>query len=258
MDIVKVNNSNKDEYWDFISRDPVTYFFEMEEFKTKFDTSNFWLAKQDEKILGSMFYNSVKALRIYGDNKVVEEFLKIIDFTPKFLNIPELAHVLISKYIAKSKKSLNMICLIKQKVGLIDNPSHFCFKLNKKQIEEALTVFKAAEPEDWENSKTEDLPFDDKNIWYGIKKDDKLVSVCWNQILEAGSHIAFLATHPDHQHQGLATSILNFALRESFQYNDLSVIHVREDNSYALQCYTNAGYEAKMWYIVIIEPKLVH
>jgi ribosomal protein S18 acetylase RimI-like enzyme len=257
MEIVKVDKSNKDEYWNFISQDPVTYFFEMDDFNANFDTSIFWLAKQEEKIVGSMFYNKTKVLRIYGNNDIVEEFLKIVDFSPKYLDIPEIAHTVIPKYIAESEKRINMIRLIKQKVGIIDNPSHFCFKLSKNQIQEALNVFKAAVPEDWENSKIEDLPFDEKNIWYGIKQDNKLVSVCWNQILEAGSHIAFLATHPDYQHQGMASSILHFALRENFQYNDLSVIQIREDNEYALQCYTNAGYEAKMWYIVLKEPKFI-
>ena len=164
MEIQKIEESNHSEYWDFISGDTASNFFEIYEFTNNFASTNFWMAKHAGQIVGSMYFNKSGTLRLLGNNDVIAEFMKIIDFTPKYLNLPSSASNLIPVCVVDFKKRLNMIRLTKQKIGLLGKPAHICIKLTKNQMKNALNVFKAAEPEDWENSNPEDHPFDKKNV----------------------------------------------------------------------------------------------
>ena len=46
MEIQKINETNRDKYWNFISQNPITYFFEIRDFRLNYESSNFWIFKQ--------------------------------------------------------------------------------------------------------------------------------------------------------------------------------------------------------------------
>ena len=256
MEIQKINEFNREEYWKFISNDPVTYFFEMRDFMLNFETSDFWMSKENGMITGSMYCNEAKSMRLYGNQDTIVNFIKNMHDIPKYMNFPEGSNKIISMLVKNQKKRLDMIRLFMRKSEFHGKSTHICFKIKKGEMEEVLDVLKAAEPGDWMQSTVDDLSVDEENIWYGIRQDARIVSVCWVQMYSHGGHVAFIATHPDYQNHGLASSILNYSLLHTFMEHELSIIHVRENNANALHCYLKVGYKEKLRYTVLIDPEM--
>jgi ribosomal protein S18 acetylase RimI-like enzyme len=251
------SEKDKKQLWDFINKKKSDFFFEIQDFSNNFSETQFWFAKDDNEIIGLMTYNKAQTLRIFGDIKVVENFIKLIEFTPKYISFPKVANDIIRNYVQSEGKRLNMIRLILDKTEISSTNDFEFINLKKDNMNNALAVFQAAEPEDWLSSQADNLPFDKMNLWYGIKKDEQLVSVCWNQIYHHGGHIAFIATHPNHQRKGYATALVSYALIETFKASDFAIIHVREDNIPALHTYRKIGYKDYMEYIVLCNPVMI-
>jgi GNAT superfamily N-acetyltransferase len=251
-----LSEDDKNKLWDFIKNKKDDFFFEIQEFSNNFTETKFWLAQEKDLVVGLMCYNKTRTLRIFGDVDIVESFIKSIDFTPKYISIPREAEHIIRNYVQSEGRRLDMIRLILDKTKITADNIYDCLTLEKKDMNNALTVFQAAEPDDWSSSQAENLPFDEMNLWYGIRKDEQLVSVCWNQTYQHGGHIAFIATHPDHQKRGYATALVNHTLNETFKVTDFAIIHVREDNMPALHTYRKIGYKDHMKYLVLCDPVL--
>ncbi|MHA1309139.1 MAG: GNAT family N-acetyltransferase [Candidatus Heimdallarchaeota archaeon] len=256
MKITEIDDTSKNQLWAIIGKNKADFFFEIREFEYNFSDTRFWIAQKKGIIVGTMFFDKAKTLRIFGPNEVVSRFLEFIDFTPRYLSVPDTFLELIPNFVNSEKRRLFMNRLVMQKTN-IELRKRFVFDhLNKDDLKNALTIFQAAEPDDWSSSEADKLPYDAINQWYGLKGNDQFVSVCWNQIYQHGGHIAFIATHPNHQNKGYASALITFTLNETFQTNDFAIIHVRMDNEPALHIYRKMGYKDHLSYIVLCEPEL--
>ncbi|NHJ04280.1 MAG: GNAT family N-acetyltransferase [Candidatus Heimdallarchaeota archaeon] len=259
MLIKEITETGRNHLWDLIGNNSVDYFFYIREYLNNKSENRFWIATKNNQFLGIMCLDGAKTVRMSGSNEVVENFLKLLDFVPRYINLPFIATELIPKYVKSEKRRLKMLRLILYKRDFSPSSKKQNYiHLGKKDMVEALEVFKAAEPEDWSTSEADKLPFDEINQWYGLRVEGKLTSVCWNQIYPHGGHIAFIATHPNFQNRGYATALVNFALEETFKTKDLAIIHVREDNEPALHTYRKIGYKDHLIYTVLCEPELKH
>ena len=257
MYINELSYEDKNELWDYIGKNKTDFFFEIREFTTNFAKTRFYLAKEGNQKIGLMCYNQAGTLRLFGSIDTVKEFFSLIDFTPKYLSVPIEFESFLPSFIKSEKRRLNMLRLVKQKSDVQLNSKISVVNLEKKQMQEALEVFQAAEPEDWLSSEAEKLPFDEINQWYGIQKTGKFVSICWNEIYPHGGHIAFIATHPHHQRRGFASTLIKYSLAETFKQSEFAIIHVRKDNFPALTAYRKLGYLDHMNYLVLCDPKLL-
>ena len=72
--------------------------------------------------------------------------------------------------------------------------------------------------------------------------DKKIVgySVVW--IIFGEFHIANIAIHPDHQHKGLGSYLLNEVLHKAFGL-EYAILEVRENNLNAIRLYEKFGFE---------------
>ncbi|MFW9965173.1 MAG: GNAT family N-acetyltransferase [Candidatus Sifarchaeia archaeon] len=221
-----------------------------------FPKTRFWLASNREQIKGAMYYNEAQTLRIFGSPDAVEVFLEDINITPKYISLQDESLDILARFVESERKRLMMYRLVMSKKELLVSSAHNIRKLEKQDLQNAFAVFRAAESEDWGTTDSVNLPFDDNNRWYGLEKNGVLVSVCWNQVYAHGGHVAFIATHPEFQNQGFASSLLKYALSDNFRRNDFSVIHVREDNGPALHCYEKIGYRKHFRFSTLVEPRM--
>lgn len=256
MRISEIKTENKEQLWDYISNNKANFFFEILEYVNSFSETRFWFAQEQDKIIGTMFFDKAKTLRIFGPNKIVNRFFDLVDFTPKYLNVPLTFLDQLPNFVHREKRRLLMNRLVMEKTKIDLRKGYIFDHLNKDDLVDALNVFQAAEPDDWSSSEADKLPYDATNQWYGIRDNNQLVSVCWNQLYQHGGHIAFIATHPNHQNKGYASSLITFALNETFETNDFAIIHVRMDNDPALHTYRKMGYKDHLNYIVLCEPDM--
>ncbi len=256
MNIIKVTEEYRDFLGEFIFNKKAEYFSHIREFQNNYSNSQFWLAMDDNEIQGTMFYNKAGTVKMRGSNVIIDAFFKQLKSTPKYIDIPTSALEIAQKYIKSEKKRLNMIRLIMDKTDFTFDEIPEILVLEKQDLKRALVVFQAAEPDDWQDMDVDKLPFDNKNQWYAIESNDQLVSVCWNQIYNHAGHIAFIATHPDHQRKGYASALIKYTLNETFKQTDFAVIHVMKENVVAVNTYRKLGYLDHVNYIVFCEPEL--
>ena len=256
MNIIKVTEELKEKLGKHIHKNKADYFTHIREFENNFSDSHFWLALEEEKIIGTMLFDKAGTAKMRGSKEIVDAFFKKLESIPRYINVPHESSDLITKYVASEKRRLHMIRLIMEKQAVTLKEGYEIIHLKKEDMKNALKVFQAAEPEDWKNSEADKLPFDDLNQWYAIEKDGQLVSVCWNQLYNHAGHVAFIATHPDHQRKGYASALIRYTLNETFNKTNFAVIHVREDNIPALNAYRKLGYKDHSNYLILCEPEM--
>ena len=255
MKILELSDKNKNELWEYIGENQEDFFFEIREFTTAFNKTRFWFAKEGDQIVGLVCYNKAGTLRIFGSKEIVKQFLAKIDFVPSYLSVPIDSQIFLPNFIKGEERRLDMFRLTIKKKN-IELSCQSIINLEKKDMQEALEVFQAAEPDDWSSTNADKLPFDEINQWYGVRKDGRFVSICWNEIYSHGGHIAFIATHPDYQRKGYASALIKYSLKETFEQTELAIIHVRKDNLPALSAYRKLGYLDHMNYLVLCKPEL--
>lgn len=253
MEIIPIDLKNKAEFFQYIHHDVITYFSFIHELQFNFQKTRFWIAKKETKIAGCMFHTGISA-RMLGTDEAVEIFFKFLKDFPKFISLSASAHKIATKYIKSQAKTFKMHRLFMRKTKLKQINKHNVTILQKKNLAAGLEVFRVVEPENWNNQSLKDLKYDSENIWYGIEKDGLFVSICWNQIFNHGGHIAFVATRPEYQNQGMATELITFALTQNFKKNTLSIIHVSAENSPAYDLYQKLGYSTAFTLSIYINP----
>ena len=256
MRITELKEEHKETLWNLLKNNPAEFFFFHYDYSYNLNDVQFWIALKEDTIIGLMCLNKEGTVRMYGSSDIIEKFFEKLENTPRYISIPEASKHLIPNYVKSEKKRLIMhrLALIKKDISLTNKFT--IIQLKKEDMKQALQVFKAAEPEDWMKTEAESLAFNQQNQWYGVKIEGRLASVCWNQVYTHGGHIAFIATHPEHQNQGLATELMKFVLKENFNVNDLSILHVSDDNKPALHIYLKLGYKQLFTSIVLCEPEM--
>ncbi len=248
-----MRENNRKYLWDLIKDQSADLFYFIHNYQNNFENSKFWIVFDHDQPNGIVLYDG-QTLKISGSPMAVDLFLESIDFNPKYINIPRISTEVALNHIESSKRKLDMIRLTMKPQYFGNLNGEGFTSLNVEELGEALFVFQKASPEDWSSTTVSDLQCDTVNRWYGIRINENLVSVCWNQFYHHGGHVAFIATHPDFQNQGNATFLLKLVLTENFKENNFAIIHVREENTSAYHCYVKVGYQEHCRYTVFCEP----
>lgn len=91
-------------------------------------------------------------------------------------------------------------------------------------------------------------PFDARTIefgsYYGIFENNKLVAMTGQRLhVENYSEISAVCTHPDHTGNGYAFSLLQHQLQIILNGKQIPFLHVRDDNTRAIQLYERLGFK---------------
>ena len=81
------------------------------------------------------------------------------------------------------------------------------------------------------------------SFWLGIKSGGRLVSFGYATVTPVVSHVTWIATHPEWQNRGYATSIVSSLLEECLRKSSGVIIYVMDHNETAKAVYLGVGFK---------------
>jgi ribosomal protein S18 acetylase RimI-like enzyme len=114
--------------------------------------------------------------------------------------------------------------------------------LSMSDLDEIVSLFQAAYPENWFDPRLLDT-----NQYYGIRESGKLVSVAGVHVYSRRYRVAAIGnitTHPEYRGKGYGTAVTTRVCRSLLREIDHLGLNVKVDNTNAIRCYENLGFEA--------------
>jgi ribosomal protein S18 acetylase RimI-like enzyme len=234
----------------FLREDPFLHLYSLGDLDDFFWPDTEWIAlRSDRKIISIVLvYNDtggpvLLALNHKKSLSELKDLPSLAEQLPAEMNghLTDDFRILLSRdYIITSPKS-------HYKMGLTDHSflhktdTSDVIRLSKDDLDEILSLFQYSYPENWFNKRMLET-----RHYYGIRADRKLVSVAGVHVYSEKYGVAALGnitTHPDFRRKGFAekvTAHLCRQLRDKVFHIGLNV-HV--DNTGAIRCYRNLGFE---------------
>ena len=114
--------------------------------------------------------------------------------------------------------------------------------LSASDLNEIARLLKAAYPENWFDPRLLDT-----NQYYGIRESGKLISMAGVHVYSRRYRVAALgniATHPEYRGKGYSTAVTARVCKSLLNEIDHVGLNVKEDNTSAIRCYEQLGFEA--------------
>ena len=244
MKIIPLDSTTEPIFWDFVKERIEEYFFFIMDLKQNPDSTRIWMTLDDTgKILGMLLCYKDKNIQIRGNDKAVKILINQIDMLTMDITVLNSQKEFIS---SKDKENKKEILLNRMVIHPGENLVINDFKpeiLGESEREEMAALFRKADPEFWGDVKGEILEFNETRKWFGIRRENQIVSFAQIWIGDEIGIVSTVATDPDFRNQGLATLLVSFAVQELFKHAPLGLIHVREENTPALHTYEKIGYK---------------
>jgi len=250
LEIVELNDSIEKAFWAYVLRDIPRYFFFILDLKIYPERCKFFIALDDEIIVGLCLIWRNHIIQMRSDNPEVVKAL--FDAIPKDLPIDEITFEykhrdLLFSLVPNPKMKISNHRMILQKEKMISR-----FPLNKPFTQRNLTfddveqiekLMRVADPYYWGDFTGSRLEFGEKQVYTGLFDGNKLISYTLAWIDETAAILSTVATHPKYQNQGLATYLVNEGVHLLMKNSEIGLIHVRTDNPPAIKVYSKCGYE---------------
>jgi len=113
--------------------------------------------------------------------------------------------------------------------------------LASPDLEDILAFYKKSYPDNWFDSRMLET-----NMYFGLKLDNKLVSVAGVHVYSEKYKVAALGnitTHPEHRSKGFSTIATARLCRELLKKVDCIGLNVQADNPSAISCYKKLGFK---------------
>ena len=217
------------------------------------DRSQIFLALEADTVVGLMLIYERNIVHLRGECSVVRFMLDNLKLERGDVQVPlSCESALIEKYpIYKLKARINLLKLTKGKEDL-----------NLKVIPQKLTIEDALQiallmnecyPEMWggitsTNIKTL-MSSSPETIWLGIKNEDRLVSFGYATLTPEVNHVTWIATSPEHENKGYATSIVSALVEKCLTVADTTIIYVMDNNAPANRVYSKVGFRHYKSYV---------
>ena len=83
--------------------------------------------------------------------------------------------------------------------------------------------------------------------YYGIRVNEKLVAMAGERLKVAGhTEVSAVCTHPDHTGRGYAAALMTRIMREIRERGEIPFLHVRGDNTRAIDVYHRLGFHDRV------------
>ncbi len=114
-------------------------------------------------------------------------------------------------------------------------------RLGCSDLEDILAFYKESYPENWFDPRMLET-----NMYFGLKLDNKLVSIAGIHVYSEKYKVAALGnitTHPSHRNNGYGTTVTARLCRELIEKVDNVGLNVKADNQSAISCYHKLGFK---------------
>lgn len=244
MKIVPLNSETKSLFWKYVENRLEEYFFFIMDLKDYANLTKIFIAIDNtEEIQGMSLIYKDKQVQIRGSETAAKILLENIDLRSKEITVLLAHKKLIYHEFIKNKKEMQLNRLTIHSGENIVYNQFDSEELKDSDREEIVQLYNKADPEYWGKVKSKDLIFNESHRWFGIKIDAQIVSFSQIWIGDDVGIISTVATHPDFQNRGYATSLVSYSLLELFKYSPLALIHVRADNASAVHTYQKVGFK---------------
>ena len=251
MKIVIMDERSERIFWDHVNLDPLNYYFFIFDLKQRRDQTKIMLAMEGESIQGLMLVYRDQVVQLRGNREAVKLLLDNLSLEKVEMQAPlDCEDLVLSKYSPKLREEMMLMYLKRGEENI--QISTAPMKLGTDDAEQVLELMRRADPTWWGDIQIEFVQKALKEaLCFGIKQDNKLVSLGITRLVEFGSNISAVATHGQYRNRGYATSIVSTLVREILKVSSTALIHVISDNAPAVRTYSKVGFKPYKTYLSI-------
>ncbi len=242
MEIIIVDEKLERQFLNHASKDPLQYYWFILDWRYQRNDTEVHMAMDGDRIDGMMLTFKKAVVQLRGSRAAVGALLDQLDLEKVELTAPtDCSDLVCKKYKASREYRMTMLSLEQgqENVQILHKPE----RLSLSDSAGIAKVVREANKEWWDDVTAERVKASVRdNLWLGIRREGRLVSVGSARFTEIGSNIGIIATDQEHRNRGFATSIVSALVREILQRKSRALIHVLEDNDPAVHVYASVGF----------------
>lgn len=247
MHIITLSRSNETVFYDHIKGNFAQYFFFHVDYAQYPESTKIFMAYHEDTIQAMLLIWSDKRIQVRGNLSGIDFLLRnaraLDTIEPiSITGFEEHQKLITERY--PHYKHVTLLYRMGLKVGNQNDFEEFSsVQLTENQRTDMVSLMRIADPEYWGTREPEDLLIDENNLWYGIKKQDRLVSITGVWLYDKVGYITVVGTHPDYWNKGLASSLISSVLKGISEEQEHCFIMVRAENHPAIHTYEKLGFK---------------
>ncbi len=260
MRVVSVAGGHEKIFYEYVSKDPLDYYFFILDWEQQRDQTKIMLAIENEHVVGSVLVYADLIVQFRGKREAIEQLLEHVSLEKAEMQAPlDCEDIILEKYQPLSPYIKHNLTLMRLNKGeesiLIAHPPE---RLRVEDAEEVLGVLGNADPEVWGEIAVEMLKKSlESTFWLGIRQKNRIVSVGNTRLVDfAYCNIGKIATDEHHRNRGYATSLVSALVQEIFKHSKTALIHALQDNTPAICAYSKVGFEPYNTYLFMKAKKI--
>jgi ribosomal protein S18 acetylase RimI-like enzyme len=241
-------------FWSLVKADYCDYYFFIYDLLLQKERTQIYLALEDDAVVGVMLIYDGHIVQLRGGHGAVAFMLNNLKLGSVDVQVPvDCEDLLLQKY--PNFKILAHVTLMSLKKGgeqlaLRVKPE----RLSTKDAPQIAQLMLECYPKMWSKISAEAVKalfLAKEAVWFGIKLDGKLVSFGYGMLTPKVCHVTWIATNPQYEKRGYATSIVSALVRECLAVADEAVIYVMDDNVVAWKIYSKVGFMPYKSYVFV-------
>ena len=242
-------------FWSIVGQDFCDYYFYIYDWLLQKDRTQISLVLDDAgSVVGLMLVYNGSMVQLRGSHAAVEFMLDNLKSDRVDVQVPidceDIAVRRFSKFMLKEHITLLWLekGLEQLNIGVVPE------RLNVEDAEDIAGLMHESYPKMWSEISAESVKalFAVKEaVWLGIKQDGKLAAFGYAMLTPKVSHVTWIATSPQHQNKGYATSIVSALVKECLAAAEAAIIYVMDENNTAKGIYFKVGFRAYKSYFFV-------
>jgi predicted GNAT family acetyltransferase len=254
MKLVPLSPENEARFWEIVKQDYLDYFFFIYDWELQKSQTQIYFAVNSDAVAGLMLIYDNRIVQLRGEKESVRFLLNNLNLPQVDVQIPEHSEsLLLEKYPRFTLKEKVILMSIKR--GQAQPDVSVCpQRLTVNDAGAVADLMHVCYPEMWSSVSADNVAalMNAKDaIWIGIKNNDQLAAFGYAMKNVKVSHITWIATKPQFQCRGYATSIVTSLIKECLAFSEEAIIYVIEDNSVAKHIYQKTGFKPYKSYVFL-------
>lgn len=254
LEIVEVTPELECQFLDTAEKDYCDYYFFIYDWLLQRTKTCIYMALEGTVVAGSMVIFDGHIAQLRGERDAVELLLNSLPSQVADVQVPaDCEDLLNAKYPQpKLKANITLMRLEKGNEHLFINQ-----KPEKLTASDACDIAELMHDVNvalWADISAADVAalFSAKEaLWLGIKREGKLASFGYAMLTPRVCHVTWIATRPDCERLGYATSIASSLVEECLGVSDEAVIYVMNENEVAKRIYSKIGFRPYKQYVFV-------
>lgn len=246
LKIAALTQEYENAYWRLVKQDYCDYYFFIYDLQMQKEQSKVSLAIDSDRIVGLMLIYLDRVAQLRGSPEAVGLLLSSLRLSEVDIQAPpDCEDMVLARYpIFKHKENMSALILKKgnEKTGFVETAE----KLSFDDAEEVAQLMRESYPLMWSGmtaDQVKEFCRSEANVWYGIRKQGKLVSFGSAILTENIGLVTWLATLETYRCRGYCSSVLSKLVTEGLKKADKMMIYVMDDNTVANHVYHKVGFE---------------